>query len=127
MTKNTKMRDDIALDDLADILKMHPRTIMRKLPGNDVNAYWAKGYNPSISISDLAEGFGEDPVFFVPVINSARRKKDEIMDPKTMAKFLDVPLRTFRHRKYSALIRQGNIVRYSRFDTTNYNIEKFVK
>ena len=121
-----KINTDIELDDIAEILQIHPRTVLRYIH-DDVNIYWAEGHNPVVNLDDVANGFGEDPLFFVPTVHAARKGRDKILKPSEAAAFIKVPLRTFRHRRYPALIRCGNIVRYSRYDVVNHNIEKFTK
>ena len=126
MAKRKTVDPNIELDEVAKILSVHARTVLRYI-NDDVNVYWAPGHNPTVSLDDVAEGFGEMSAIFTPIIDRVRRGKDAIMKPADIAGYLEVPLRTFRHRKYPPLIHCGSIVRYSRFDTVNYHIENFTK
>ena len=120
-TTSSNEENTIELNEVANILKIHPRTVLRAL-SNEVNTYWAIGYTENIDIDDISDVFGFDPVY----IRRAKKKRDEFFKPTEAADFIDVPSRTFRYRKYPALIRRGGIVRYSRKDVTTYHINTYL-
>ncbi len=109
----------IKLDDVAKLLKVHPRTVLRGV-ANKVNTYWAEDHNPEVGLGKVAKAFGTD----LKALIKALKDRDEFLTPAQAANFLDVPISTFRHRKYKAEIRRGNVVRYSRSDVINEHLRK---
>jgi hypothetical protein len=116
----------LMLVDVAEVLGVHPRTVLRYASG-DGNAYWAPGYNLEVDIIQIAKGFKSEPEHFIKVVGRTMRGKDSILPPTEMAGMIGVPLRTFRYRKYPALIHTGQIVRFSQYDTINHHLENFKK
>jgi len=112
----------LKLDDLARALSVHPRTVLRHVK-NNVGAYWAKGYNPDVSVDDLVVNMGAN----IPALLRALDGTDELLNPKQAAEYLQVPLRTFSFRKYEAAVRIGKTVRYSSIDIANEHIDKYLK
>lgn len=102
------------LNELAEVLKCHPRTILRAITRKK-NPYWVEGYDPN---------FWETHLAFLDIssIRQILNGKDEFLKPAEAAKYLNIHPRTFRYRKYIPTIRFGKIVRYSK----NY-LKQFLK
>lgn len=110
------------LNDIAEIFRVHPRTILRHIKHDD-KAYWVKGYNPDIYTSILIETMSVEPHVLVRIINGT----DELLTPTEASKFLQIAHRTFSFRKYGAAIRAAKTVRYSSIDIANEHIDKYLK
>ena len=115
------LNETIPLKKISEVLKIHPRTIARHLEG-DINAYWKENWNPDINVDKLCEAFGFDHDNLDRILSG----KDETMKQQEMALFIDVSIRVFKRRKYPAMIRVGRVVRYSRYDTTRYNVANYM-
>lgn len=110
---------ELELDQVSNVMGVHPRTILRALE-NDINAYWAEGYNPMIKLEKLLKPFNMDYNTFHRVY----KQQDEFLKPKEASKYLNIAHRTFVYRKYKAAIRRGGIVRFSKYEIINENLDK---
>ena len=110
----------IELNSAAAILQMHPRTVLRHMTG-DPNVYWTDDHNPVLKLGFVAAAFQCDPLFLSRTIN----ERDAIFTESEAAEFLDLLPRTFRNHKYTPIIRQGRVVRYSRVALANEHFSKW--
>jgi len=122
MAKLNPIPETLKLNELAEVLNVHPRTVLRHVKG-DMGAYWAKGYNPDICVDDLVLSMGAN----LPALIRALEGKDELLTPRQASEYLIVPHRTFSFRKYKAAVRIGKTVRYSSIDIANEHIDKHLK
>ncbi len=108
------------LAEMAKVLKVHPRTILRRLYPDDPNPYWAPGFEDRVNCSqiEIVTAFGIPQKTLTRLIQGA----DILFNQGDAAEYLNVPIRTFRYRKYPAAIDQPGVVRYSRKQIANYNI-----
>ena len=104
----------LTLNEAAALLQLHPRTVLRYIT-NDFNTYWTEDYDPNVKIETVASSFQCDPIYFTRTLND----RDAILTSKEAAAFLDLIPRTFRNHKYTPIIRQGHVVRYSRVALAN--------
>ena len=116
-----KRQKELELNEVSDVMRVHPRTVLRALE-NDVNAYWAEGYNPIVKIEKLLKPFDMDYIVFHRVL----KQQDEFLKPKEASKYLNLAHRTFVYRKYNAAIRRGGIVRFSKYEIINENLDKHI-
>ena len=110
----------LELNELADLLKVHPRTILRHITG-EANPYWTDDHNPEIDLDVVALVFDCDVNFLKSVLDG----KNKMLTQKEGARFLDIPVRKFRYRKYKTVLRAGTIVRYSQYHLANENAKRF--
>lgn len=108
------------LDDIAHVLKVHPRTVLRALTGNP-NEYWYDGHNPRLEIYKVARAFKCKAVSIVQALEG----REEFLKPEEAAAALDLLPRTFRYRGYTPTIRVGRVVRYARSKLITENFARF--
>jgi len=112
----------ILLNELADVLKVHPRTVLRALSGKE-NTYWASDHNPSIEVVDVALAYDIE----LDVLQRVLKGRDHLLTSPEAAAHIsfiqdkNVPLRTFRYRKYPTAIRTTGVVRYSKLAIGEYH------
>jgi len=117
-----KKQKELELNEVSFVMRVHPRTILRALE-DDINAYWAEGHNPMVKIEKLLKPFDMDYAVFHKVL----KQRDELLKPKEASKYLNLAHRTFVYRKYKAAIRRGGIVRFSKSEIINENLDKYIK
>ncbi len=112
------------LAEMARALKVHPRTILRRLYPDDPNPYWAPGFEDQVNCKQTEVV----TIFGIPekILSRIMQGKDELFNQESAAKYIDVPVRTFRYRKYPAAINQPGVVRYSRQQIARYNVRHHV-
>lgn len=93
------------LNTIATTLRVHPRTILRALIGEE-NPYWAPGYDPVIRLAEVAVVFNCSPNF----LRSVHNDQIPLFDQREAAKYLGMPLRTFRYRGYNPAMWLGEKV-----------------
>jgi len=113
---------ELELDELSDIMGVHPRTILRAIE-DDTNAYWAEGHNPHVKVDKVLKAFDME----YDIFHRAYKGKDRYFKPTEASKYLNLPHRTFVYRKYKAAIRKGGIVRFSRQSIINENVNDYLK
>lgn len=122
MTREVSSR--MSLDIIAGVLKVHPRTVLRAIAG-EVNTYWAPGYDPDVALADVALAYGVE----ISRLDDVIRDRDEFLTVGGATRQIskiegrDVPVRTFRYRKYPALIRTPGVVRYSTRDIGDHHVQ----
>ncbi len=109
---------------MASALKVHPRTILRRLYPDDPNPYWAPGFETKVNCSqeEAVKVFGISE----KLLSRVMQGKDELFNQEAAAKYIDIPVRTFRYRQYPAAIKQPGVVRYSRQQIARYNVRHHV-
>ncbi len=95
------------LDEYAEALSLHPRTVLRYLTGTK-NPYWVEGENPTIPVNDVAEVFNIRPKTLIKVL----RNRDSLLSQTEAVEFTGLNRSTFQNRDYDAEIRMSKIVRY---------------
>lgn len=111
---------ELPLNEVAEMLKVHPRTVLRAIY-NKENVYWAEGYNPEVSLETVAMAYCGD----VNVLRNVKRERDAIYTPVEAAAYLKITLRLFRYRTYPKTFKRGNIVRYSRQELLDYHLMNY--
>lgn len=97
------------LNEVADKLRVHPRTILRALL-RDSNAYWAPGYDPIVRLSEVAVCFNTSPNKLRQIMHDGV----SLYTQKEAAKYVKLPVRTFRWKAYApALYLNDKIYRYT--------------
>lgn len=115
-----KNKDRVSLSAIAAAMQVHPRTVLRAVSG-DKNAYWAEGYDPEVSVAEVALAFGADE----RILHWTLQGKDKLLKPIEAAQRFGIQPRTFRYRGYPAAVRLGGVVRYSRYEIANYDAQHF--
>lgn len=114
----------IALVDIAAILDVHPRTVLRAM-GEQDSAHWA---HPDVDLGEVALAYGVRMVDLVNVIAELSTGNEVLMSVKKTAEFLDgldgpdVSVHTIR-RKYPKFIWTAGVTRYLKSHVTEYYIE----
>jgi hypothetical protein len=97
------------LNTVADVLRVHPRTILRALT-RELNPYWAPGYDPEVRLAEVAVVFGCSP----NTLREICRQRIPLYTQKEAAEYTKIPQRTFRDRGYNpALYLNDKIYRYT--------------
>lgn len=103
------MTNTVSLNDVAEAVAVHPRTILRIVTG-DRNTYWSADHNPGLDITKVAQALGCHDKTLARVL----RGSDDFLKPDAAASELGVPGRTFRYREYTPTIKVGRVVRFAR-------------
>lgn len=109
------------LNQYAERLKVHPRTIIRALAGKE-NVYWAEGFDYEIGVEDVATAFSCE----VKLLQKVMQGKDEFFSQKELCQpgLADISPRLFRYRKYKPSLHLGRIKRFSRVEFLNQHLVK---
>ena len=100
----------VPLNRMAEVMKVHPRTILRYLH-SDRNYAWDDMENPEVGVESVAEAFECDP----KTLSSALAGTDELIKPADAAKEVGViHMRSFWKQNHKPAIRIGRVTRYSR-------------
>lgn len=79
---------------------------MRALTRNPAIS-WYEGYDPVVSLAQVAVCFDCSADF----IRRVMREETELLTQPEAAKYLKLPIRTFRHRYYRPAMQLGNKIR----------------
>lgn len=116
-----KRAKNVDLYDVADALRIHPRTILRTLTGNPTE-YWAPKHNPPIALLDVSR------IFSIPVaaIRGLLLEEDEALSPREAAALMRVSARTLANNrdKYTPLAVGKGWIRYSKSDIEMWHAER---
>jgi hypothetical protein len=97
------------LNKVAEILRVHPRTILRALT-RERNPYWAPAYDPEVRLAEVAVAFGCKP----NTLRAICKEGIPLFTQKEAAAYTKIPQRTFRSRGYNpALYLNDKIYRYT--------------
>ena len=116
--------DKISLTGIAGILKVHPRTVVRALGGED-SSYWA---HPDIILAEVALAYGVLLEDLTGVIKDTSENRDALMRVKEVVEFVndldgpDVSIHTVR-RQYPKFIWTSGVIRYLKSHVVEYYIE----
>ena len=108
----------IALSDVAAILSVHPRTVVRAYNKAGIDA----GYDSVLEVDEVGKVFNFDPVYIQRVVS----RQDSLLKPEDAAAELSLALRTFRYRDYPVLVRKDRVVRYSRNDIIKFHFANYM-
>jgi hypothetical protein len=108
------------LENLADALQVHPRTILRAVENNPA-AYWVEGYHVRLNIDEVARAFNGPPRYLRWALDGT----DQLITQTQAAEELGIPGRTFRYRHYKVAYKRGGIVRFSRRDLLTEHYAKW--
>lgn len=108
----------IALSDVAAILSVHPRTVVRAYQKAGLPA----GYDSVLTVEDVGKVFDFDPIYLQRVVSH----QDTLLKAEDAAGELSLALRTFRYRDYPVLIRKERVVRYSRNDIVKFHLANYL-
>lgn len=97
------------LNKAAEIIKCHPRTVLRAIHDFDPNPYWADAYDPTYSMEEIADAFNVK----LSIFRRCLEGRDAFLRPAEACALLRVIPRTFRYRHYEPTIKKNLIVRYS--------------
>lgn len=117
-----RMAQKISLGRLADILKVHPRTVLRALTGEE---------NPRYNEDDDETIFlDEDKVCYdlnIPpkVWRRVKANKDSFLTRKEVMDFHEISTSTFKRRKYPIAAKFQRHCRYSEVDVNRHRVENF--
>lgn len=90
------------LNTIASTLRVHPRTVLRALT-REKHPYWAAGYNPTVSLAEVAVAFNCPP----NALREIHKEQTDLLDQRAAARYLKMPLRTFRSRQYRPRLQFG--------------------
>lgn len=107
----------ITIREAADVLEVHPRTIVRALAGKE-NVHWPE--ETAVNHTEVATAFDFPPVYLVRAFGDG--DADKLLNAQQAADFLGLKLATFRYRKPPKLIVCGGVVRYSRQELVNWDL-----
>lgn len=97
------------LQTIADTLRVHPRTVLRALV-RESNPYWAPGYDPVVRLAEVAVAFNCSPT----LLRAIHHEGERLYTQREAAAYVNMPLRTFRHRGYNpALYFNDKVYRYT--------------
>ncbi len=115
----------IALDDIAGIFGVHPRTILRAMGEKD-SSHWA---HPEVDLAQVALAYGIPINELTIAIKNIRNDKDALMSIKKTAEFIaevldgsDVSVHVIR-RRYPKFIWTAGVIRYLQSHVIDYYIE----
>lgn len=108
------------LNDAADVIQCHPRTVLRKMTKNK-HPYWTEDFNPSVSMEDVAAAFECS----LNVFKRCVAGHDNFLTPQEAWEEIAKAPRTFKYRKYIPAIRNGGIVRYSRLSLLKQHGDRY--
>jgi len=108
----------IALSDVALILSVHPRTVVRAFKEHGMEV----GYDSVVQVDDVGKVFDFDPEYLRRVVSH----QDTLLKPADAAAELSLALRTFRYRDYPVLISKNRVVRYSRNDIVKSHLANYL-
>lgn len=117
--------DKIALNDIADIFGVHPRTVLRAMGEKD-SSHWA---HPEVNLAEISLAYGMPLDELFSVIQNIRKGKDALMSIKQTAEFIteildgsDVSVHVIR-RRYPKFIWTAGVIRYLQSHVIDYYIE----
>ena len=99
------------LNDFAEKLKCHPRTVLRAVLDHP-NPYWKKSYNIDLKIEEVARAYQCD----VKTLTKIMEGKDSLLTLDEGAKMWGISKRAFFYRDYPVTCRSGRTTRYSKKD-----------
>ncbi len=100
----------------AEALRVHPRTVMRRLTGDlqvRRSQSWGHADVYRVSVEQVAIVFDMD----IRVLERTLAGRDELMTVREIAEYLRVPVGTFMYRQYPVAVYSHRLVRHSRRDT----------
>ena len=103
------MDEHVKLNYFADLIKVHPRTVLRVYTGEE-NPNWDEDFDPLLDLQALLAAYGVDPDRY----SLLARGRDELVtrDQLKAAHCIKTD-NTFYKRKYPKTIDKGRTVRYS--------------
>lgn len=97
---------------LAEVLGVHPRTILRAITGNPTE-YWVPSHNPRIRLSDVTRVYQVSVIALRGLLDGA----DKALTPDAAAFVMDISKRTLRNTKdYLPLVIGAGFLRFSNID-----------
>ena len=98
------------LEDIAEVIDVHPRTILRTITANPTE-YWAPSHNPRIHLTEVSKTFQTPTKSLVELLQG----KDRVIRPAEAAELLGVSVRTIRNKsdEYRPLIIGAGFLRFS--------------
>lgn len=110
----------VHLDDIADALEIHPRTILRAITGNPTE-YWTPAHNPRIHLSEVSK------TYQVPTKNlvALLKEEDSVMRPDVAADALGFTIRTMRNNaeRFPPLAVGAGFLRFSASEVKQWGKE----
>lgn len=100
----------VYLDDIAEALEIHPRTILRAITGNPTE-YWAPSHNPRIHLSEVSKTYQIPTKNLVELV----KEEDSVLRPDAAADALGFTVRTMRNnaKKFPPLAIGAGFLRFS--------------
>lgn len=114
------MKRTIKLNNFADLIDVHPRTVLRALYGK-TNVYWAEGHNPDLIYADINTAFNLN----TKVVDGLVQKKDRALAIRDAAKLVNTRVRVFRYRNFPKMIKVRGVVRYSANGVIDYHLSNY--
>lgn len=112
------MAEEISVEKAANMLKVHPRTILRAVLGED-NPNWHPGVEKNIYIGK--EQLRQKYVIPAKILDDVLNGKDMFHTGRELREEFKIKYDLFKKRKYPCHARNGKIVRYSRSRWINFH------
>lgn len=116
------MTKHVTLGHLAETLRVHPRTVLRALTGEE-NPHYDQGTSEEqlLSESELFEKLRIPP----KVWKRVKANKDSFLTRKEIIDMHEISVSTFKRRKYPIAAQFQRHCRYSEVDCNRHRVENF--
>lgn len=114
------MPTNISLNKAAELLKAHPRTVLRALTGEE-NPYWAKDEDQEVDEDKLCRALSIEK----KVWNNVKSNRDAFLTRDEVMKAHEIGRTTFKRRGYPVAAKMNRLRRYSEVEVNNYRITHY--